>query len=68
MKRTLVTGAAGFIEGNLVDALMEQGHQVRVVDNLTSGTSHNLKRWLSNPRFSFENNDVLSRYRQGTYP
>jgi len=68
MKRALVTRGAGSIGSNLVDALMEQGHQVRVVDNLTSGTSDNLKRWLSNPRFSFENNDLLSRYRQGTDP
>ena len=60
MKRALVTRGAGSIGSNLVDALMEQGHQVRVVDNLTSGTSDNLKRWLSNPRFSFENSDLLS--------
>lgn len=67
MKRALVTGGAGFIGSNLVDALMEQGHQVKVVDNLSSGTSDNLKRWLSNPRFSFENSDLLSPLVSGLF-
>ena len=32
--RTLVTGGAGFIGSNLVDQLIDDGHEVIIVDNL----------------------------------
>src|SRR4051812_2820684 len=40
--RTLVTGGAGFIGSNLVDALVERGDEVTVVDNITTGRRENL--------------------------
>ncbi len=40
--RTLVTGGAGFIGSNLVDRLLAEGHQVDVVDDLSSGALANL--------------------------
>jgi len=38
----LVTGGAGFIGSNIVDGLIEEGHKVIVVDNLSSGKKENL--------------------------
>lgn len=40
--RALVTGGAGFIGSNLADALIEQGHEVRILDNLSTGFAENL--------------------------
>lgn len=41
-RRALVTGGAGFIGSNLVDALIAAGHEVTVVDNLVTGRRENL--------------------------
>ena len=41
--RALVTGGAGFIGSNLVDLLLDQGAEVDVVDNLSTGRRSNLK-------------------------
>jgi UDP-glucose 4-epimerase len=45
--RTLVTGGAGFIGSNLVDAVLEQGDEVTIVDNLSTGRRANLEGALA---------------------
>jgi len=42
MSKCLVTGGAGFIGSNLVDALIENGHKVAVIDNLSAGKKENI--------------------------
>ncbi len=44
--KTLVTGGAGFIGSNLVDALVERGDDVTIVDDLSTGKRDNLDRAL----------------------
>ena len=44
--RALVTGGAGFIGSNLVDALVDRGDEVAVLDDLSSGKEENLEQAL----------------------
>src|SRR4051795_4280400 len=42
MSRYLITGGAGFIGSHLSEALIAEGHAVRVLDNFFSGRAENL--------------------------
>ena len=52
----LVTGGAGFLGSHLVDALLKQGHVVRVLDDLSSGYRKNLPRQIE-----FLHGDITDR-------
>lgn len=59
--RIVVTGGAGFIGSNLVDTLLDQGHAVTVVDNLSTGKFDNLlnvKDAAKENRFTFFHMDI----------
>ena len=54
--RALVTGGAGFIGSNLVDALLDRGDEVSVLDNLASGRRENV-----DPRAAFREASITDR-------
>jgi len=55
-KKALVTGGAGFIGSHLVDALLSEGCQVAVLDNLSGGKLANLEHVMD--RINFIKNDI----------
>ena len=52
MARFLVTGIAGFIGSTLAHKLVEEGHEVSGIDNLSTGNLENLEDIRSAIRFS----------------
>lgn len=56
--KCVVTGGAGFIGSHLTELLLHKGHDVIVVDNLTSGRMSNLKAATRNPRCTFVQADI----------
>ena len=58
---TLVTGGAGFIGSNIVDALIRRGDQVRVLDDLSSGFKENVNPDAELVEGSVTDADLLAR-------
>ena len=56
--RVLVTGGSGFIGSHLTARLLDEGHEVLVVDNFYSGSRSNLAHLLSHPRLEVMRHDV----------
>ncbi len=64
-KRAVVTGGAGFLGSHLTDALLAEGWNVVVVDNLLTGRMSNLAHLKSEPRFDFVEKDICQPFDVG---
>jgi len=56
--RILITGGAGFIGSHLCDYLLERGHEVMAMDNLSTGSTDNIAHLAGHERFSFIKHNV----------
>ena len=56
--RILITGGAGFIGSHLCDYLLEDGHQVIAMDNLSTGSTDNIAHLVGHERFQFVKHNV----------
>ncbi len=51
--RFVITGGAGFIGSHLAEELLERGHGVHVLDDLSTGSIDNIRHLKEHPRFSY---------------
>lgn len=54
----LVTGCAGFIGSNLVEAILNLGYKVKGIDNFSTGKKENIEEFLKNDNFEFIEGDI----------
>ncbi|HZM18838.1 MAG TPA: GDP-mannose 4,6-dehydratase [Gaiellaceae bacterium] len=68
--RYLITGGAGFIGSHLSDELLERGHEVHVLDDLSTGSIENIRHLKDRPGFAYtidsaENSPVVAELVDG---
>ena len=56
----LITGGAGFVGSHLAERLLADGHEVLVIDNLSTGSIDNISHLKSHPRFSYVVDSVMN--------
>jgi UDP-glucose 4-epimerase len=58
--RALLTGGAGFVGSHLAEALLDEGHTVEVLDDLSTGSLSNIAHLMSRPGFSYTIDTVMN--------
>ncbi|HOD18053.1 MAG TPA: GDP-mannose 4,6-dehydratase [Candidatus Cloacimonadota bacterium] len=57
----LITGGAGFIGSHLAERLLKDGHQVEIIDNLSTGRLENIESFKDHPNFKYTVGSILNR-------
>jgi UDP-glucose 4-epimerase len=59
--KILITGGAGFIGSHLAERLLADGHQVAIIDNLSTGSLDNIESFKDNANFHYTIGSILNR-------
>jgi len=60
MTKSLITGGAGFVGSHLADKLIGMGHEVYIVDDLSTGAMNNIRHLKSHPQFHYELDSIMN--------
>ncbi len=59
--KILITGSAGFIGSHLAERLLQDGHEVHAIDNLSTGRLENVETFKDKPKFHLTVGSILNR-------
>jgi UDP-glucose 4-epimerase len=59
--KALITGGAGFIGSHLAEALLARGHQVHLIDDLSTGSMDNIVHLKGRPGFDYVIDSILNQ-------
>src|SRR5579872_6733926 len=59
--RALITGGAGFIGSHLAGRLLRLGHQVVIIDDLSTGSIHNIAKFREHEQFKYHIDSIFDR-------
>ncbi|MCF7793476.1 MAG: GDP-mannose 4,6-dehydratase [Candidatus Cloacimonetes bacterium] len=59
--KILITGGAGFIGSHLAEKLLKEGHEISVIDNLSTGKYSNIIHLIKNEKFNYVIDSILNR-------
>ncbi len=59
--KILITGGAGFIGSHLAERLLDAGHSIAIIDDLSTGRFYNIKHLTKNSKFKYTIDSVLNR-------
>lgn len=58
----LVTGGAGFIVSNLCEVLLDKGHKVCCMDDLSNGKQEKVDLFIDNPNYTFTKKEIFETF------
>ncbi|MGE5125673.1 MAG: GDP-mannose 4,6-dehydratase [Betaproteobacteria bacterium] len=58
--KALITGGAGFVGSHLAEALLALGHEVHVIDNLSTGSIENIEHLKAHERFHYTIDSIMN--------